>query len=290
MTGRVFNIQRFSLHDGPGIRTTVFLMGCRLSCRWCHNPEGKDSRIRLQYDKKKCIGCGACETVCPDGVHQLDGAEHRVRFSDCTGCGKCVEACPAGALSFSGREYTPQELAELVTRDLPFFHDGGGVTFSGGEPLLQAEFLAETAKLCRELCVPTVAVDTAGFLSRSAFETVLPWVDHFLFDIKAATERIHLAGTGDSNRQILENLRWLDQQGKNLYIRVPVIPGLNDNEEEIRKISQIAHSLSSLRELRLIPYHTFGREKYAILGEPEPELFPVPDEETMNRLRKIAEI
>ncbi len=289
MTGRVFNVQRFSLHDGPGIRTTVFLMGCSLSCRWCHNPEGQDSRIRLQYDKKKCIGCGACQAVCPQGVHRLDGAEHIVRFSACTGCGKCVEACPAKALSFSGREYTPWELAEQVARDLPFFQDSGGVTFSGGEPLLQAEFLREAAKLCRELGVPTVAVDTAGLLPRSAFETVLPWVDHFLFDIKAATERIHIAGTGASNRQILENLRWLDQQEKNLYIRVPVIPGWNDDEEEIHKISQIAHSLSSLRELRLIPYHTFGREKYAALGDPEPEPFPVPEEEAMNRLRKIAE-
>lgn len=290
MTGRVFNVQRFSLHDGPGIRTTVFLMGCSLSCRWCHNPEGKNGKIRLQYDKKKCIGCGACASVCSEGVHQIGVTEYTVHFSKCIACGMCTQACPTGALSLSGREYTPVELAGVAARDLPFFRDGGGVTFSGGEPLLQPQFLAETARVCRELGVPSVAVDTAGLVPRSAFEMVLPWVDHFLFDIKAATEQCHIDGTGSSNRQILENLRWLDEQKKSLYIRVPIIPGVNDSEEEIHRIGQIARSVRSAKEIRLIPYHTFGREKYVTLGEPEPELFPVPEEDRMNQLRKIAGI
>ena len=273
MTGHVFNIQRFSLHDGPGIRTTVFLMGCNLDCRWCHNPEGKRYEIRLQYDRKKCIGCGACVSACPVDVHSVTAQGHAVDFKKCTRCGACVEICPTGALSFSGKTYTPQELAKAVLRDRSFFKDIGGVTFSGGEPLLQADFLAETARLCREQGVPSVAVDTAGLLPRSAFEKVLPYVDHFLFDVKAASEEIHIAGTGVSNRSILENLCWLDQQGKNIYIRVPVIPGINDDPEEIRKIGDLVHGLTSVRELRLLPYHTFGREKYETLGDPLPELF-----------------
>lgn len=288
MTGHVFNIQRFSLHDGPGIRTTVFLMGCNLDCRWCHNPEGKRYEIRLQYDRKKCIGCGACVSACPVDVHSVTAQGHAVDFKKCTRCGACVEICPTGALSFSGKTYTPQELAKAVLRDRSFFKDIGGVTFSGGEPLLQADFLAETARLCREQGVPSVAVDTAGLLPRSAFEKVLPYVDHFLFDVKAASEEIHIAGTGVSNRSILENLCWLDQQGKNIYIRVPVIPGINDDPEEIRKIGDLVHGLTSVRELRLLPYHTFGREKYETLGDPLPELFRIPEEENLEELRREA--
>ena len=288
MTGHVFNIQRFSLHDGPGIRTTVFLMGCNLNCRWCHNPEGKRYEIRLQYDRKKCIGCGACAAVCPEKVHHLSDGRHDVAFEKCTHCGKCIDICPAGALSFSGRTYTAQELTKLILRDRSFFKEIGGVTFSGGEPLLQADFLAETAKLCTEQGVPSVAVDTAGMLPLSAFEKVLPYVDHFLFDVKAISDEIHMAGTGVSNRMILENLRWLDRQNKNIYIRVPVIPGINDDPEEIRKIGDLVHGLTSVRELRLLPYHTFGREKYETLGDPVPECFQIPQEETMDELRRIA--
>lgn len=288
MTGRVFNIQRFSLHDGPGIRTTVFLMGCNLNCRWCHNPEGKRHDIRLQYDHKKCIGCGECAAACHENAHSVTSSGHSVAFEKCVGCGKCIEACPAGALSFSGREYTPEALAKQVCRDRSFFKDIGGVTFSGGEPLLQADFVAETARLCREQGVPSVTVDTAGLVPRAAFEKVLPFVDHFLFDVKAASEAVHIAGTGVSNRLIMENLRWLDQQGKNIYIRVPVIPGVNDDPEEIRRIGDIVYELRSVRELRLLPYHTFGREKYEILGDPAPECFPVPEDETMDNLRRVA--
>ena len=282
----VFNIQRFSLHDGPGIRTTVFLMGCSLRCRWCHNPEGLEEKLRLQYDKKACIACGACEAVCPQDVHKLT-QQHQVRFDLCRLCGKCIAACPAGALQYSGKYYTPEALTQNIVRDALFYKDGGGVTFSGGEPLLHADFVAEAGKLCKAKGVPSVAVDTAGNVSWEAFESVLSVTDHFLFDIKAATETLHIVGTGQSNLQILENLYRLDSQGKTIDIRIPVIPGFNDKEEEIRKIGQIIGSLKSVREVRLLPYHTFGREKYETLGLAKPECFPVPQGEVIKQLEKI---
>lgn len=288
MIGRVFNIQRFSLHDGPGIRTTVFMMGCNLHCRWCHNPEGLHPTIRLQYAGSNCLHCGSCIAVCPNGAHAMTENGHTIDFSQCTGCGACISVCPAQALSFSGREYTPEALSGIITRDLPFYKRTGGVTFSGGEPLLQAPFVAQTMQLCKEKGVPSVAVDTAGLVARKALEAVLPWADHFLYDIKAVTEEIHIAGTGVSNARILDNLLWLDTQGKSIFIRVPVIPGINDNPREIEKIGDFVRKLKTVRELRLIPYHTFGREKYATLGEPEPELFQTPTDETMEKLRLIA--
>ncbi len=287
MTGRVFNIQRFSLHDGPGIRTTVFMTGCNLNCRWCHNPEGKSPELGLQYDARRCISCGACVQACPRGGHRME-AGHTVQFDLCTLCGACVAACPAGALSFSAREYTPEQLIDLVSRDIPFYKQDGGLTFSGGEPLLQPEFVAQAARLCKEAGVPTIGVDTAGLVSRESLEAVLPWTDFFLFDIKAASEEVHIRGTGVSNQEILKNLAWLDSQGKTIHIRVPVIPGINDDAEEMKKIAAIVRSLKNLGEFRLIPYHTFGREKYATLGLPEPECFPVPTEDKMNELRRIT--
>lgn len=288
MTGHVFNIQRFSLHDGPGVRTTAFLMGCNLRCRWCHNPEGMQFAFRLQYDAKQCIGCGACAAVCPAGVHSVTDREHPLHFDACTLCGACIKACPAGALELTGREYTAEALAEQLCRDLLFYKEQGGVTFSGGEPLLQADFVAATAKLCRERGVPTVAVDTAGMVPRAAFEAVLPYTDYFLYDVKAVSNKVHRQGTGESNHMILENLRWLDGQGKAIYIRVPVIPSVNDAPEEIAAIGELVHSLRSVQEFRLLPYHTFGREKYATLGESLPECFAIPDDKTIEQLQHIA--
>ena len=288
MTGKVFNIQRFSLHDGPGIRTTLFLMGCSLRCRWCHNPEGLQGEILLQYNEKECVGCQACRKVCPNGVHQFDEQKvHILAFENCALCGKCMEVCPAQALTKSGKVYAAQELAELAVRDRFAYKNNGGVTFSGGEPLLQADFVAETAKICRELGTPTIAVDTAGNVPWENFEKVLPWTDYFLFDIKAGSEEAHLKGTGYSNRLILENLKRLDETGKPIYIRIPVICGINDSEEEIKKIAVIAAEISHAVEARLLPYHTFGREKYLTLGYGEAELFAAPDEEQMTKLRQI---
>jgi len=288
MTGNVFNIQRFSLHDGPGIRTTCFLMGCSLRCRWCHNPEGLCTERLLQYHDKDCIGCRACQTVCPNGVHRVDENGHQVDFEKCRLCGKCTDICPAGALLPSGKAYTARKLAEICARDRLAYKEKGGVTFSGGEPLLQADFVAETARSCRELGIPTVTVDTAGNVEWEAFEKVLPWTDSFLFDIKAGTEETHICGTGVSNRRILENLRRLDKTGRPVYIRIPVIGGINDREEEMVRIASVLKELANVAEVRLLPYHTFGREKYRMLGYEEPELFTVPTEEQISQFKKIV--
>lgn len=288
MSGNVFHIQRFSLHDGPGIRTTCFLMGCSLRCLWCHNPEGLCSEKQLQYHEKDCIRCRICEKICPEGVHRMDAARHEVYFEKCIRCGKCVESCPSGSLSFTGKAYTPEALAEICARDKTAYRENGGVTFSGGEPLLQPDFVADTAWKCKELGIPSVAVDTAGNVEWEAFETVLPWADIFLFDLKAGTEKTHILGTGVSNRRILENLQRLDKTGKTIYIRVPVIGGINDTVEEMAGIGDILRGLNSVAEVRLLPYHTFGREKYKTLGLAEPALFSAPEEERIRELQSVC--
>lgn len=286
MTGTVFNIQRFSLHDGPGIRTTVFLAGCNLRCRWCHNPEGIRAKIQLQYHNKDCIGCRVCASVCANGVHLFHDDVHSVDFSKCILCGACIHACPTGALLQSAKSMEADQLAQQICRDVPFYKQCGGVTFSGGEPLLQADFVAETAQICKKKGAPTIAVDTAGNLPWEVFEKVLPWTDYFLFDIKAGTEQTHILGTGQSNKRILSNLRKLDSIGKNLYIRIPVIPSVNDCVEEMDAIAQILRQLHNVQEIRLIPYHTFGREKYATIGYNEPENFGAVDEEKIKLFSK----
>lgn len=285
MTGQIFNVQRFSLHDGPGIRTTFFLTGCSLRCRWCHNPEGFASG--LQWTKDLCVGCGACAVVCPNGVHRMDNGSHSIHRSLCDKCGRCVTACPTGALKMSQRSMTPEDAANLAALDKTFYRDRGGVSFSGGEALLQADFVAQTAALCLERGIPTAVVDTAGNVPWHAFETVLPYVRHFLFDVKAADPQLHLAGTGCTNQQILENLRKLDGQGARISIRIPVIPGWNDTEQQIAQIAQIIANLHSVDEVKLLPYHSLGRDKYEGLGLSTPPDFGAVDE---GKLRRYSEI
>lgn len=287
MIGTVFNIQRFSTHDGPGIRTTAFLKGCSLRCRWCHNPEGMDEKIGLQYIAKNCIGCRACAAVCPNGVHRFTQEKHGVDFSRCIFCGRCIVVCPAKALCADAYNYMPEQAALQLCRDLPFYCENGGVTFSGGEPLLQAAFVAETAAICKKNGVKSVGIDTAGMVPWSAFLQVLPVADFFLFDIKAATEKLHIEGTGCSNRLILENLEKLDGQGLPIYLRIPVIPDFNDTPEEMGKIAEIVRPLRHVKEIRLIPYHTLGIEKYETLGMKAPLRRRLPDEQSMERLRQI---
>ena len=247
MKATIFDIQRFSVHDGPGIRTTVFFKGCPLRCRWCHNPEGLQREPQLQYRKTDCIGCGRCG-----------------ERADLT----AAERCPTGALCVCGREYTVDEVLELVLRDRDFYTDGGGVTCSGGECLQQAAFVTALLRRAREAGLST-AVDTAGFVPWEAFEMTLPHCEWYLYDIKCADPARHHAGTGVDNARILENLQRLHAAGANIHLRVPVIPGFNDDEAEMTAIAAIAARLPGA-PVTLIPYHTLGTEKYAALGMPYP--------------------
>ena len=266
MKGRVFDIQRFCLHDGPGIRTTVFLKGCSLRCRWCHNPEGLEKRITIGLRDSKCVRCGCCFEVC--SLHTLDeNGVHRIEYGNCTGCGRCAEACPSKALFLSASEMEADEVAAQVLRDKDFYGVQGGVTFSGGEPLLQAEFVRESASLLQANGL-TVVVDTCGNVPFEAYETVLPVTDLFLFDIKAASPQWHAWATDADNHRILANLRRLDSLGARLWIRIPLIHGVNDSKEEIEAIAEIIASLACVERVTPIPYHDLGGSKYAELGIP----------------------
>lgn len=277
--GFISNIQQFSLDDGPGIRTTVFFRGCNLRCAWCHNPECIPFKTVLRYNNSVCIGCGLCAAACPNGCHVIDENGHTVDRSSCTGCGNCVSHCPAGALELNGRGYTEDELFERVTADAEFFQSsGGGVTFSGGEPVLQNIFLTGILKRCREAGIHT-AVDTAGNVLWDMFENVLPYTSLFLYDVKFVTPQRQLEATGVDNEKILKNLQKLCKRGANIWVRVPLIPDFHDLDE-IKKIADFLKALP-LERIELVPYHRYGVGKYASLGIPYTVSCKEPDTDWM---------
>ena len=233
MKAIIFEIQRTSFVDGPGIRTTVFFKGCNLRCRWCHNPESQQPMPQMMYFKDKCTGCGECRKVC------------RYNFERCDLCGECVKHCLHNARKICGREYTVDEVFDEIKKDKVFYDiSGGGVTFSGGECMLQTEFLAEILKKCRENGINT-AVDTAGDTKFECFEKVIPYTDIFLYDIKALSDNIHIKYTGASNKRILENLRRISEDERcDIIIRIPVIPTVNDNPKELKKITDFIKKIN----------------------------------------------
>ena len=264
-TGRIFDIQKFSTIDGPGIRTTVFFKGCNLRCRWCHNPESQQAQPELLFRKSKCTGCGACLRHC------------HLELKACDLCGACTVYCPAHAREIAGRSYTADELLREILADKPFYRtSGGGVTFSGGECLLQADFLADLARKCKENGVH-VAVDTAGCVPWESIAKLIPFADLFLFDVKAADEELHKNGTGVSNKIILKNLRRLSAESEcEIIVRVPVIGGYNDSEEEMAAIAALLAPLR-IKAVELLPYHAMGNGKYEALGRTA-ETFTAPSE------------
>lgn len=273
MTAQIFDIIRTSTVDGPGIRTAVFFKGCNLACRWCHNPESQHRENELFLDCRKCIGCGSCARVCT-----------RSR-TECTACGACAAACPTGARTLCGRAWTVGELLAEVERDLPYYATtGGGVTCSGGECMLQSEFLCAFLAACREKGIHT-AVDTAGHLPWSAFLAVMPYTDLFLYDVKAADPALHRAGTGVENDVILDNLRRLCEAGAEVIVRVPVIGGFNADPAEQAAIAALLSPLP-LRGIELLPYHAMGEHKYAALGR-DAAVYTAPSEAEMTALRAL---
>ena len=288
MKGKIFEIKRFAVHDGDGIRTTVFFKGCPLKCVWCHNPEGISPQSELAYFVQKCIHCGECLSVCPMGAHIMDDGKHIFYRDRCVACGKCAEACLGNALAFYGKEYTVEELLPILLKDKDFYQNsGGGVTLSGGECLLQADFCAELLQRLRENGIHT-AVDTCGMISKSALDKVLPYTDVFLYDIKAFSEDVHKHCTGHGNGQILDNLMYLTGQGAAVEIRIPLVPGFN--EREVENIGQLLSGLKNLTKIRVLPYHDLAGSKYASLGMENtlPQRLPTQNEVTMyeNTLKK----
>ena len=271
-----FDIQRNSFVDGPGIRTTVFFKGCNLKCAWCHNPESQSAKPQMMFYKDKCTGCGKCKSVCPYHLEQ------------CELCGKCTLYCPVDARKVCGKEHTVDEVLKEVLKDQAFYEtSGGGVTFSGGECMLQIDFLVEILKKCKENCIDT-AVDTAGHIPFESFEKILPYTDLFLYDIKIFDSQKHKQYVGVSNELILENLKKLFERKAKLWIRIPIIPDVNDSIEEIQKIKDFLKTIGTAEKIELLPYHAMGENKYRAIGK-EPQIFKTPDAENMKRLKEILD-
>lgn len=270
MKGLVFDIQHFAIHDGPGIRTTVFLKGCPLRCLWCHNPEGQLSGPEMFFAPEKCIDCRACEAACPGGLHRFVAGEHRYDRAQCIACGKCAAECYSGALEVCGQWMTVEQALEAVLADRDFYRgSGGGMTLSGGEPLRQYRFTRELLRAARREGLHT-CVETSGCAPRAHFLALVKDVDLFLFDIKETDPARHRAYTGAGNRRILENLRLLDQAGAALVLRCPVIPGLNDRAEHFAAVAELASGLRGVVEIQVLPYHPLGSSKSQRLGREYP--------------------
>jgi pyruvate formate lyase activating enzyme len=287
MNGILSDIKRMSVHDGPGIRTTLFLKGCPLRCLWCHNPENLTAAPSLSFTEKLCVGCGACAEACPQGVHSFENGVHHIEYDACKHCRNCVDECLPGALKLYGRSASAKETAKLLLEDADFYlQSGGGVTFSGGEPLLQSGFLREVMQILKEHDVH-IAVDTCGAVAWSAFEDVLPYTNLFLYDLKHPDTQLHWKGTGAGNEQILENLEHLADLGVPVEIRTPVIPGYNDAEETLLQIAAILKKYQNITCWRLLPYHSMAKGKYEALGRaylmPDTQM---PDNTQMRALQR----
>lgn len=278
MQGMITDLKRFAVHDGDGIRTTVFLKGCPLKCLWCHNPEGLSGKPQLAFYNAKCRSCGFCADACPSGAHTWEDTKHHFDPQLCIACGECVPECPANALTLYGKAVTPDALVPILLEDREFYRNsGGGVTLSGGECLMQPEFCAALLKMLKAENIHT-AVDTCGFVRREALEQVMPYTDIFLYDLKAIDEQVHIHCTGQSNRLILENLQYLDRMGKNIEIRIPYVPGYNDRE--MNAIRDYLKTLRHIVALRILPYHNYAGSKYHALGlvNTLPTRLPTDDE------------
>ena len=265
-TGIVFNIQKYSIHDGPGIRTTIFLKGCPFNCWWCHNPESQSPSLELIFWEDRCINCQTCLAVCPSGAIQFKDGIALTDKEKCKLCGECVKKCPTQAREIIGKKMTSGEVMKEIEKDSVFYQEsGGGITFSGGEPLMQQEFLEELLQCCREKKIH-IALDTSGYSSWQFLDKIRRLIDLFLYDIKIMNDEKHKKYTGISNQIILDNLEKLSLLKENVFIRIPVIPNINDDDQNIKNIGKFLEPLN-IRQVEILSYHNIGSEKYKRLGK-----------------------
>lgn len=287
MTGTIFDLKRFAVHDGGGLRSTLFLKGCPLHCPWCQNPEGLDPRPALWYNPNDCISCGTCAEVCPNQALTLEERIH-VDRTKCTLCGKCEDVCPGSALQRMGSTVTAKEALNLLMRDLVFFGEDGGVTLSGGEALMQWEFASEVLGLCKEKGADT-AIESCLFAPGKAIEAMLSVTDHFLIDIKYLDADEHKRIVGTDNRQILNNYEFLVSRGADVLVRTPLIPGYTATEKNIRSIARYIRSVDADAKYELLNFNPLCRSKYAALEKEYPVDGKAFSEEEMERFYQILE-
>ncbi len=267
----IFNVQKYNMYDGPGIRTLVFFQGCPLRCKWCANPEGLERRYRIMFKEDLCVNCGRCVSACPEKIHQIqpNGVHWIDRSKKCLGCRACESACLSRALSIIGQEKTISELLDIIMEDCDFYMmSGGGVTLGGGEVTSQPEAAASLLDACKRNGINT-AIETCGYVKKNHLEMIAPFVDLFLFDIKHINSEKHYQWTGVRNELILENVRWLLGNHKNVKIRMPLLKGVNDTKEDMEEIVRLLEpyqDYDNFKGIDLLPYHKMGVNKYKQLG------------------------
>jgi len=285
----VFNIQRFCVHDGPGIRTTVFFKGCPLRCLWCHNPESQSFHQEILYHPEKCTLCGQCRQRCPQDAVHITGGTCIQDHTKCVLCETCVNYCLHNAREIAGREYTVNQLVTEIEKDRPFYEQShGGVTLSGGEAMCQIEFVEELVKSCKNRGIQ-VAVDTCGYVPFTSFERILSDVDLFLYDIKIMDPVLHERYTGIDNRLILDNLKNLAGKGANIFLRLPLIDGINTGDDNIMGIIDFTRGMK-IEQVNLLPYHDIGRAKYMRLNRQYPgAALARPSDERLQEIKGLFE-
>lgn len=266
ISGTVLSIQRCAMHDGPGIRTSVFFKGCPLSCRWCHNPESQSFVPQLAFQREKCTNCGICVETCSCGVHDLSQGQHQLDRERCTACGQCAARCPSGALKRYGERLTAKQVMNTVHKDIAYYAaSGGGVTLSGGEPLAQPDFAMALLENAKSAGIHT-CIETCGHVPFAVLEQAIPLVDCFLYDYKLTSPQQHKAAAGADNQLILHNLEQLYRHGKNIILRCPIIPGINDTEEHFLGIARMEALYPNLMGIEIMPYHDMGKGKAEAIG------------------------